>query len=453
MSAAEGMGDVVIPPPDIKTVVDQTALFVAKNGPAFEAMIRQKEGHKQKFQFLLLESPYHSYYRAKLAAQSQVQTAAQPSSSGQPSIAQDLQSQQQSRPPPLVSHPPPPQIVSQTVAKPAVIRAPPSPRKFHVPLGADYEFVEVESVRISAERAALAGSVTAVEKTADCSRPSHRLHNLFLSFYEAYRALLDDLRTQVGSADAGGAVRCRHPRAVFTILDGCRSRAEWQQVEAERRDIDAARKRGTAVVERYEIDWGDFVVVETITLEGVVDVAADAVSDSLPLPSGAASSSSFGGLPIVSPEDVAVNLQQQRRSAGAAMVRDPLTGQSVPLASLEEHLRVSLMSAEWKRLKEMERSKLQTTNLAGGAAVSEALARFVAGPRASPASRDVGGDDAAAGRPIYDGRARTARMMRKEMTRPAVVHQQIEAVHRAIQRDQEAGDKDSGERPAKRTNM
>eukprot|EP00605_Chrysophyceae_sp_TOSAG23-4_P000748 GSChrysophyteH1.ASY1.ANO1.835.1 assembled CDS len=58
---------VILPPRDIRVVVDKTANFVAKNGPAFELRIKNSaEGKTPKFSFLNPADPYHSYYKQKI---------------------------------------------------------------------------------------------------------------------------------------------------------------------------------------------------------------------------------------------------------------------------------------------------------------------------------------------------------------------------------------------------
>lgn len=47
-------------------IVDKTASFVARNGPEFEARIRQNELGNPKFNFLNPGDPYHAYYQHKV---------------------------------------------------------------------------------------------------------------------------------------------------------------------------------------------------------------------------------------------------------------------------------------------------------------------------------------------------------------------------------------------------
>lgn len=50
----------------ISDIVDKTASFVARNGPEFEARIRQNEIGNPKFNFLNTGDPYHAYYQHKV---------------------------------------------------------------------------------------------------------------------------------------------------------------------------------------------------------------------------------------------------------------------------------------------------------------------------------------------------------------------------------------------------
>ena len=58
---------VIIPPPDIRSVVDKTAQFVARNGKSFESRIlNSSEGKTSKFNFMKQYDPYHAYYELKI---------------------------------------------------------------------------------------------------------------------------------------------------------------------------------------------------------------------------------------------------------------------------------------------------------------------------------------------------------------------------------------------------
>ncbi|KAL7428069.1 hypothetical protein ACHAXM_001120 [Skeletonema potamos] len=62
-----GITGIIRPPPDIRAVADRTALFVSKNGRAFENKILNSEkGKTPKFAFLHETSPFHAYYENRI---------------------------------------------------------------------------------------------------------------------------------------------------------------------------------------------------------------------------------------------------------------------------------------------------------------------------------------------------------------------------------------------------
>ena len=57
----------ILPPPDVRAVVDKTAAFVAKHGKSFEEKILgSAEGRTPKFNFMRPQDPYHAYYEFKI---------------------------------------------------------------------------------------------------------------------------------------------------------------------------------------------------------------------------------------------------------------------------------------------------------------------------------------------------------------------------------------------------
>ncbi|RXG56654.1 Splicing factor 3A subunit 1 [Armadillidium vulgare] len=88
----------IYPPPEVRNIVDKTANFVARNGPEFEARIRQNEQNNAKFNFLNVGDPYHAYYQHKVnecRAGKGEKEAAPPIGQKQSSVSQQQQLKQQ----------------------------------------------------------------------------------------------------------------------------------------------------------------------------------------------------------------------------------------------------------------------------------------------------------------------------------------------------------------------
>lgn len=67
-SATSGVIGMIVPPPDMRAIIDKTAQFIAKQGPAMEKKIFSSDPTKIKFAFILPDNPFHAYY--KMAVQS-----------------------------------------------------------------------------------------------------------------------------------------------------------------------------------------------------------------------------------------------------------------------------------------------------------------------------------------------------------------------------------------------
>ncbi|PAV23224.1 pre-mrna splicing factor [Pyrrhoderma noxium] len=63
----------ILPPPDIKSIIDRTASYVARSATPlqFEDKVREAQRSDPKFAFLNPADPYHAYYRHKMAKISQ----------------------------------------------------------------------------------------------------------------------------------------------------------------------------------------------------------------------------------------------------------------------------------------------------------------------------------------------------------------------------------------------
>ena len=57
----------VLPPPDIRKIIDKTAQFIStRGGEELEKTIRDREQGNSKFSFLAVDDPYHAYYLVQL---------------------------------------------------------------------------------------------------------------------------------------------------------------------------------------------------------------------------------------------------------------------------------------------------------------------------------------------------------------------------------------------------
>lgn len=64
---------IIYPPPELRGIVDSTAKYVAKNGGAFEERIMREHKGKPKFSFLFPGDPFNAYYKHKVKSENEAQ--------------------------------------------------------------------------------------------------------------------------------------------------------------------------------------------------------------------------------------------------------------------------------------------------------------------------------------------------------------------------------------------
>ena len=246
-------GSVILPPPDIRSIIDKTAIFVVKNGKEFEQRIFQQERHNPKFCFLALHDPYHGYYELRL------QELIEGGQDAIKRIQEEIQLQQQQH---------------QGLAQPGsgengkggnAEMAPPPPTA--LPFTLDLPTIsplDLDIIKLTAQYVARNGQaflVNLARKEAgnvqfDFLRPGHSLYKLFLRLVDQYSLVM--LPTPAVSE------RLKQCKSKYGLLDRILKErveyARWQEAREQRAQADEARD-----LEEYnKVNWNEFVVVETI---------------------------------------------------------------------------------------------------------------------------------------------------------------------------------------------
>ncbi|MCI4381316.1 hypothetical protein PGIGA_G00250220 [Pangasianodon gigas] len=247
---------IIYPPPEVRNIVDKTASFVARNGPEFEARIRQNEINNPKFNFLNPSDPYHAYYRHKVNEFREGK--GQEPSAAVPKVMQQAMQQSQQQLPQKVQA----QVIHETV----VPKEPPPEFEFMADPPSISAF-DLDVVKLTAQFVARNGRqflTQLMQKEQrnyqfDFLRPQHSLFNYFTKLVEQYtkilippKGLLQKLKREA-----------ENPREV---LDQVKYRVEWAKYqERERKKEEEEREKER--VAYAQIDWHDFVVVETVDFQ------------------------------------------------------------------------------------------------------------------------------------------------------------------------------------------
>lgn len=247
---------IIYPPPEVRNIVDKTASFVARNGPEFEARIRQNEINNPKFNFLNPNDPYHAYYRHKVSEFKEGK-AQEPSAA----IPKVMQQQQQAAQQQL------PQKVQAQVIQETIVPKEPPPEFEFIADPPSISAFDLDVVKLTAQFVARNGRqflTQLMQKEQrnyqfDFLRPQHSLFNYFTKLVEQYTKILippKGLFTKLKK-------EAENPREV---LDQVCYRVEWAKFQERERKKEEEEKEKERVA-YAQIDWHDFVVVETVDFQ------------------------------------------------------------------------------------------------------------------------------------------------------------------------------------------
>ncbi|KAI1005558.1 hypothetical protein K3495_g2663 [Podosphaera aphanis] len=246
---------VILPPREIKAILEKTAGYVSRNGIVFEDRIREKEKHNPKFSFLSANDAYNAYYLWRLKEIKEGRgTAVAAGRAGE---------------------------TSEQAEKP---KGPPEPPEFHFSArmpnisAQDLEVVKLTALFVAKNGRQFMTTMSQRETgnyQFDFLRPNHTLHSFFQRLIDQYTTLL---RAR-GMDGEGGKLQQQRIRELeanvkdkFYCLARAKQRAEWfkfQDEQKQKKEEEAEKERMTYA----QIDWHDFVVVETVVFTEADDQA------------------------------------------------------------------------------------------------------------------------------------------------------------------------------------
>ena len=246
---------VVLPPRDIRAIVEKTAGYVARNGIVFEDRIREKEKHNPKFSFLSPNDAYSAFYAWRLDEVREGRgTAVSAGRVGEAAVVPEPKKPQgPAAPPDFYFSARMPNISAQ-----------------------DLEVVKLTALFVAKNGRSFMTTLSQKETRNyqfDFLRPQHSLYQFFSRLVDQYTVLL-----QSASADGAKAQRARmqdlenNAKDRFNILGRAKQRAEWlkfQEQQKQKKEEEAEKEK----LEYAQIDWHDFVVVETVLFEEADDQA------------------------------------------------------------------------------------------------------------------------------------------------------------------------------------
>lgn len=250
---------VIIPPPgEIREAIEKTAGYVMRGGVGLEQRIRDNHGKNPKFSFLMTSSdPYNAYYEwRKQEIQAGRGTALAAGRVGEAAAAPA-----QEKP----AGPPKPPDFQFSARMPRMSQK-------------DLEIVRLTALFVAKNGRPFMTQLAQREASNPQFQfliPNHTFHNFFQSMVDQYSILLREsgVNGEGSKAQQERVDQLKQNAAdKYKVLARAKQRAayaKWQEAEKAKQEEEAEKKK----IEFAQIDWNDFVVVETIVFTEADDQA------------------------------------------------------------------------------------------------------------------------------------------------------------------------------------
>jgi len=425
--AGLGAIGIIYPPPDLRSIVDKTAQFVAKSGAAFESKIKAANAGNAKFNFLLTNDPYHGYYLKKIedfkkefaANLSAKPEQAEPAGKQQEKSTTSSASIAPAAAVPISAEAAGKALVAKGVAelsipsygataRLAALRpskgVPTEPEKdiFTVVAPQGLNILDVDLMRLTAQYVAKNGRLflqglmqkESKNPSFDFLKPTHLFFQYFTSLVDLYSKVI-----AARKAAKAGAVKTDEAKPYVNAKADAEDRTrilargmhwmEWNHYSQQQRDKEKEERESDLISK--QIDWHDFVVVQTITF------TSDEEKGMAPLPTPVTLSELTTALarqdleePVTTEvmeeekeedEDMDMDMEDEDEDededlsrAEPASAREmkvvknykkelpvdaqgytmvDVNGEKVPINRMSEHMRVSLLDPKWKEQKNL----------------------------------------------------------------------------------------------------
>ncbi|KAH7358639.1 pre-mRNA-splicing factor sap114 [Plectosphaerella cucumerina] len=247
---------VVLPPREIRNVLEKTAGYVARNGFVFEDRIREKERSNPKFSFLNDTDAYYAFYQWRLEEIKAGRGTA---------IAAGRANESATPLPEKPKGPPKPPDFQYSARMPRINQK-------------DLDVIRLVALFVAKNGRQFMTQIAQREAGNPQFQflvPNHTFHNFFQHHVDQYTALL----RANGLGGEGGKLKQERVAELranmedkYQVLGRARQRAEYakfQEEEKIKNEQEVEKKKE----EFARIDWNDFVVVETIVFTDSDDQA------------------------------------------------------------------------------------------------------------------------------------------------------------------------------------
>lgn len=255
--------EITIPPLEIRTLIGKTAIYVNKNGVAFENKIKTKEHNNPKFIFLNSKDPYNAYY--KYVLENIRLTGKIPEIKQSNAVVLNDEKNDDFEANVIVSIEEPEQYKFLKFENRALFYAEDKISKIDlgiIKLTAQFAVVNGKKVLNDFKDKVLNNSRLAVQFAF--LRESHSMNKIFQKYSNIYDLIITKKQEMI--SEYGKKLD------QTDLLNNCFRRAEYLENESKNMNKIEEKK----LLERIKygsIDWQDFTIVETITFTDMDEVA------------------------------------------------------------------------------------------------------------------------------------------------------------------------------------
>jgi splicing factor 3A subunit 1 len=362
LAIAAPSAGMILPPPEIRALVEKMAPYIARNGPSFEERLREKERANMKFSFLNPMDPYYRYYALRLE---ECRLGKESSLPMKQEKAQPETGATESR-------------QAQGTGGDA------KPRDFAFstklpPISAqDLDILRLTARFVAKNGRNLIATLSQRESRNfqfDFLRSNHALYPYFNSLVQQYVQVLAPPRMMQETL----AQAAKDRQVVF---DRCAGRAAYLRTQQrEKQESQAQEEKDRQAY--AAIDWHAFSVCETITftdaeLSGAVSLPPPVdlgvlkkasmeqkkLMSELEIPSLALQDSPMLAIEAAPAVPAPANTTSiRKRKAQQTLLKCGRCGSLIPADEMEEHTRIELLDPQWKQQKARQEQKQSGTNL------------------------------------------------------------------------------------------
>lgn len=363
-----------VPPPDLRSIVDKTAEFVARLGEEFATRIYNTEitqRNNPKFSFLKSEDVFHPYFKQKIlelkVVPSEAPVVEMKTEGGETTTVVE---QKQKRTLDYYVKKTQRVEAKETPKAPFILDIPPIP-------ALDLDIIKLTAQFITRNGKAFhAGLITREAKNPqfDFLHPHSPLNPFFNSLVEAYTKCM---LPQKGIIDTLEADQDR-----YNILHRIYSYTEFERIEL--RNKKSHEELLAEEKSRAMIDWHDFVVVETIDFEAE-DVAAVAATTEPVKEESMETDVEMDVEEEAVPEPTEIKVRKTYTRAYDAINSKavkfqvcPICKEEIPVNEMAEHMRIELLDPKYQAEKKAMMEKIGGSSLASGDEITRHLNKFAA---------------------------------------------------------------------------